>query len=97
MTYRPRSSVTTILANLVGRSVVSAITQTPASGPVLPVTTPPRSVAPTVTAALLGCAVAAHGASVAAAIRHDAEAATVKLFIIFEAIADARLPVSTSV
>ena len=46
MTYRPRSSVTTILANLVGRSVVSAITQTPASGPLALVTTPPRSRAP---------------------------------------------------
>jgi hypothetical protein len=35
--------VTTILTNLVGRSVVSAITQTPASGPDALVTTPPRS------------------------------------------------------
>src|SRR6185503_2598821 len=42
-TYRPRSSVTTIFTNLVGRSEVSAITQTPASGPDAPVTTPPRS------------------------------------------------------
>src|SRR5262249_9297575 len=39
----PASSVTTILANLVGRSVVSAITQTPASGPFGPLTTPPMS------------------------------------------------------
>src|SRR5258707_5702908 len=46
MTYRPRSSVTTILANFVGRSLVSAITQTPASGPPGPVTTPPRSRSP---------------------------------------------------
>src|ERR1019366_3990537 len=46
MTKRPRSSVTTILANLVGRSVVSAITQTPASGPLALVTTPPRSLLP---------------------------------------------------
>ena len=38
-------------ANLVGRSVVSAITQTPASGPLGPLTTPPISVSPTVTAA----------------------------------------------
>src|SRR6266508_4798581 len=29
--------------NLVGRSLVSAITQTPASGPLAPVTTPPMS------------------------------------------------------
>src|SRR5882672_10913267 len=44
---RPRSSVATSLANFVGRSVVSAITQTPASGPLGPVTTPPMSFAPT--------------------------------------------------
>src|SRR6185436_4824481 len=37
---RPRSSVTTILMKLVGRSFVSAITQTPASGP-LPLRTVP--------------------------------------------------------
>src|SRR5262245_34552454 len=43
MTYRPRSSVTTILANLLGRSVVSAITHTPASGPKRLVTTPPMA------------------------------------------------------
>jgi len=36
--------------NLVGRSRVSAITQTPASGPLALVTTPPKSPAPTVTA-----------------------------------------------
>src|SRR6516165_1239998 len=47
MRYRPRSSVTTIFAIRVGRSVVSAITQTPASGPLGPRTTPPRSLAPT--------------------------------------------------
>src|SRR3954470_15175423 len=41
MTKRPRSSVTTILANLVGSSSVSAITQTPASA-VLPLVTKPR-------------------------------------------------------
>ncbi|TMQ26806.1 MAG: hypothetical protein E6K82_03295 [Candidatus Rokuibacteriota bacterium] len=35
--------MTTILANLVARSVVSAITHTPASGPFGPVTTPPMS------------------------------------------------------
>src|SRR5262245_24747592 len=34
-------------ANLVPRSLVSAITQTPASGPFGPLTTPPMSVAPT--------------------------------------------------
>src|SRR6185369_3582700 len=49
MRKRPLSSVTTILANLVGRSVVSAITQTPASGPFGPLTTPPRSPSPTLT------------------------------------------------
>src|SRR5687767_15945260 len=42
-TYRPRSSVTTIFANFVGRSDVSAITHTPASGPFAPVTTPSMS------------------------------------------------------
>src|SRR5258706_15869601 len=50
MTNRPLSSVTTILAYLVGSSVVSAITQTPASGPCAPVTVPPISLAPTETA-----------------------------------------------
>jgi hypothetical protein len=35
--------VTTIRTNRVGRSVVSAITQTPASGPEAPVTTPAMS------------------------------------------------------
>src|SRR5215472_11113073 len=58
MTYRPRSSVTTIFANLVGRSVVSAITQTPASGPFGPLTTPPRSLSPTVTPAGAVCCAA---------------------------------------
>src|ERR1019366_2764557 len=43
MTKRPLSSVTTILAYLVGRSLVSAMTQTPASGPCAPVTVPPIS------------------------------------------------------
>src|SRR5262249_37028372 len=43
MTKRPWSSVTTILAYLVGSSVVSAITQAPASGPFAPLTTPPMS------------------------------------------------------
>src|SRR5262245_50930780 len=33
ITYCPRSLVTTIFANVVGRSRVSAITHTPASGP----------------------------------------------------------------
>src|SRR5439155_25895189 len=57
ITYRPRSSVTTILANFVGRSVVSAITHTPASGPPALRTTPPRSVAPTrIAGSVLGCA-----------------------------------------
>src|SRR6267378_7012141 len=43
MRKRPRASVTTTLANFVGRSVVSAITQTPASGPLGLLTTPPMS------------------------------------------------------
>src|SRR6516162_9519660 len=58
MTKRPSSSVTTIFANLVGRSVVSAITQTPASGPFGPLTTPPRSLSPTVTPAGAVCCAA---------------------------------------
>jgi hypothetical protein len=41
--YRPRSSVTTIFRSLVGVSVVSAITHTPASGPRALVTTPAMS------------------------------------------------------
>src|ERR1019366_4197825 len=45
--YRPRSSVTTILRNLVPKSVVSAITHTPASGPFELVTTPPILSGPT--------------------------------------------------
>src|SRR5262245_4534475 len=43
-------------ANLVGRSLVSAITHTPASGPFDPVTTPPMAVEPTVPVAC--CALA---------------------------------------
>src|SRR5215472_15557628 len=43
MTYRPRSSVTAIFAKRVPRSLVSAITQTPASGPKRLVTMPPMS------------------------------------------------------
>ena len=42
-------------ANRVGRSVVSAITQTPASGPLGPVTTPPMSSLSIDTVALAGC------------------------------------------
>src|SRR5262249_49526905 len=45
----------TILTNLVGRSVVSAITQTPASGPFRLVTMPPRSLSPTLTPAGAVC------------------------------------------
>src|SRR5262245_54072867 len=48
MAYRPLSSVTTILVYFVGRSFVSAITQTPASGPFGPATTPVMS-SPSVT------------------------------------------------
>src|SRR5262249_62204216 len=47
MRLRPCSWVTTIFANLVGRSLVSAITQTPACGPLGPVTRPPISLSPT--------------------------------------------------
>src|SRR5262249_44168968 len=54
--YRPRSSVTTILANFVGRSDVSAMTHTPASGPFAPATTPPMSLAPTCGGSAAGCA-----------------------------------------
>src|SRR4051812_8821718 len=43
MTNRPFSSDTTILVNLVGRLLVSAMTQTPASGPRGPLTVPPIS------------------------------------------------------
>src|SRR5262245_21939969 len=46
----------------VGRSVVSAITQTPASGPLGLVTTPPRSLSPMLTAAGAGaCALTCAG------------------------------------
>ncbi|PYM11876.1 MAG: hypothetical protein DMD81_25695 [Candidatus Rokuibacteriota bacterium] len=41
-------SVTTIRANFVGSSVVSAMTQTPPSGPLGPETTPPMSLPPIV-------------------------------------------------
>jgi hypothetical protein len=47
--------VTTIFATRVGRSVVSAITQTPASGPPGPVTTPAMSARPGVTPAAARC------------------------------------------
>src|SRR2546430_16556464 len=50
--YRPLSSVTTTFAYWVGVPVVSAITQTPASGPFGPDTTPPRSARPTLTGGL---------------------------------------------
>src|SRR5262249_15619880 len=53
--YRPGSSVTTILANVVGRSVVSATPQPPASGPLALVTTPPRSLSPIRTASAVFC------------------------------------------
>src|ERR1700738_2370471 len=53
-------------ANLVGRSVVSAITQTPASGPAALTTVPPISVAPTVTVC---CAQTAVGIALGSAIK----------------------------
>src|SRR5262249_42474577 len=52
------SSVTTILANLVGRSVVPATPQPPASGRFGPLTPPPRSLSPTVTPAGAVCCAA---------------------------------------
>src|SRR6185295_15801075 len=60
--------------NFVGRSVVSAITQTPASGPLLLDTTPPNSFAPTVGAvsalcwALDGVCIAANATTLARAM-----------------------------
>ena len=48
--------MTTILANFVGSSVVSAITHTPASGPFALVTTPPMSSGSIATVALGCCA-----------------------------------------
>src|SRR5215813_13449821 len=74
MTKRPWSSVTTILAYLVGSSVVSAMTQIPASGPLGPVTTPPMSSLSISTAAC--CAPA--GAGTATAIAAMPMAATVQ-------------------
>src|SRR5689334_22698672 len=59
MTYRPRSSVTTILAYFVGRSCVSAMTQTPASGPFGLATVPsiaPVCAQPGITAAAITAA-----------------------------------------
>ncbi len=50
--------MTTILRYLVGRSVVSAITQTPASGPLALVTTPPMSLPLTATRIAAACAAA---------------------------------------
>src|ERR1700736_1946247 len=74
MTKRPSSSVTTILAYLVGRSVVSAITHTPASGPFGPRTTPPMSVAPMLTAGALCWAPTDVGAGPSASARASAAA-----------------------
>src|SRR5262249_57714109 len=54
----PGWSAPTILGNLGGRSAVSAIPQTPAWGPFGPLTTPPRSLSPTVTAAGAVCCAA---------------------------------------
>src|SRR5215471_17272279 len=55
MRYRPRSSVITILAKRVGRSIVSAMTQTPASGPFALETMPPMSSGSIATAAAEVC------------------------------------------
>src|SRR5260370_14399301 len=59
----------TIFAYRVGVSVVSAISQTPASGPSALLTTPPRSLLPTLTAGPRCCALAPTGiAAVAKAV-----------------------------
>ena len=82
----PASSVTTILANLVGRSVVSAMTQTPASGPCALATTPPMSAAPIDICAAGEIASVGDGAvSARAAIEVDAISPA-------RTAADARLP-----
>src|SRR5207253_1518603 len=52
---RPRSSVTTLLIRRVGVFLVSAITNTPASGPRAPVTTPPMSSLSIAGAPVFGC------------------------------------------
>src|SRR5687767_14742665 len=67
MRKRPRLSVTTILANGVGSSFVSAITQTPASGPCGLATTPPMSLEPTPASTLSDPIFPAHAANNAAA------------------------------
>src|SRR5919108_1378358 len=78
MTYRPWSSVTTILAYLVGSSVVSATTHTPASGPLGPRTTPPMSSLSMATcvacwaASRLGPAVSAVAKARTATLRYEA-------------------------
>src|SRR5579871_1226950 len=72
----PASLVTTDLAYLVGRSVVSAITQTPASGPLGPVTWPPMESGLTDSAfccALAGPLHAIANAAIAAPVRHAFE------------------------
>src|SRR5215470_6610792 len=63
-------------ANLVGRSVVSAITQTPASGPFDPLTTPPMSSASIATCGAALLCWAAAGAAVP--VRYSAKAAAAK-------------------
>ena len=63
MRKRPESSVTTMRTNFVGRSEVSAMTQTPASGPAGPVTAPPMSSAPTCTKNCLDGSAAATSAT----------------------------------
>src|SRR5438270_11740272 len=72
--------------NLVGRSLVSAITHTPASAPFLPVTTPARSEAPGLTAAPFGCAPAGAGAKPAAVANAAAAAPKRKCWKTFEAM-----------
>src|SRR5215470_15619704 len=71
MRYRPRSSVTTILAKRVGRSIVSAMTHTPSSGPFGPETTPPISSGSRATAVAADCpALVTIGASVQTTAAH---------------------------
>src|SRR5262245_57679443 len=67
MGERPGSSVTTILEYFVGRSVVSAMTHTPASGPLGPVTVPAISLPPALPSEPIWAAQAASSAASAAA------------------------------
>src|SRR5262249_49664877 len=73
-------SVTTILAIRVGSSAVSAMTQTPASGPFGPETTPPRSVAP-IDGAVDCCANSCAGEQIRASASAAAATLEYKVFV----------------